>query len=178
WFVLWREISANTGLCVLVIAGRCAHALSKFAPDTNLGGIEHEENSFCGCSSYDGLGISSCGAMSPSCADGHPRRPTCLQRLGRSRHAGALSPPTTQLIRHEVAVRYRSRDRDATSRALYRAEQLNAVFFTHMHTDHTEGFADFVTLRWMFFGTGPKIDAVCSSDTVSALGFTISCRKF
>src|SRR5215469_15742486 len=23
-------------------------------------------------------------------------------------------------------------------------EQLNAVFFTHMHTDHTEGFADFV----------------------------------
>src|SRR5215467_1293560 len=57
-------------------------------------------------------------------------------------------------------------------------EQLNAVFFTHMHTDHTEGFADFVTLRWMFFGTGPKVDAVCSSDTVSALGFTISCRKF
>src|SRR5262249_38873814 len=57
-------------------------------------------------------------------------------------------------------------------------EQLNAVFFTHMHTDHTEGFADFVTLRWMFFGTGQKVDAVCSSDTVSALGFTISCRKF
>src|SRR5262249_8421865 len=43
---------------------------------------------------------------------------------------------------------------------------------------HTEGFADLVTLRWMFFGTGPKVDAVCSSDTVSALGFTISCRKF
>jgi len=57
-------------------------------------------------------------------------------------------------------------------------EQLNAVFFTHMHTDHTEGFADLVTLRWMFFGKGPKIDAVCSSDVVSALGFTISCRKF
>src|SRR5262249_54069946 len=34
-------------------------------------------------------------------------------------------------------------------------EQLNAVFFTHMHTDHTEGFADLMTLRWMFFGTGP-----------------------
>src|SRR5262244_1888062 len=57
-------------------------------------------------------------------------------------------------------------------------EQLNAVFFTHMHNDHTEGFADLVTLRWMFFGGGPKIDAVCTSDTVSALGFTISCRKF
>src|SRR5262249_11216088 len=57
-------------------------------------------------------------------------------------------------------------------------EQLNAVFFTHMHIDHTEGFADLVTLRWMFFGTGPKIDAVCSSDVVSTLGFTISCKKF
>lgn len=57
-------------------------------------------------------------------------------------------------------------------------EQLNAVFFTHMHTDHTEGFADLVTLRWMFFGTGPKIDTVCSSDVVSTLGFTISCKKF
>ena len=41
-------------------------------------------------------------------------------------------------------------------------EQLNAVFFTHMHNDHTEGFADLVTLRWMFFG---KIDAVCTSDS-------------
>ena len=28
-------------------------------------------------------------------------------------------------------------------------EQLNAVFFTHMHNDHTEGFADLITLRWM-----------------------------
>jgi ribonuclease Z len=35
-----------------------------------------------------------------------------------------------------------------------------------------------VTLRWMFFGGGPKIDAVCTSDVVSALGFTISCQKF
>ncbi len=56
--------------------------------------------------------------------------------------------------------------------------QLNAVFFTHMHNDHTEGFADLVQLRWTFNGTGPKIDAVCSSDVVSPLGFTISCRKF
>jgi ribonuclease Z len=56
--------------------------------------------------------------------------------------------------------------------------QLNAVFFTHMHNDHTEGFADLVQLRWTFNGTGPKIDAVCSSDIVSPLGFTMSCRKF
>src|SRR5215510_4476319 len=57
-------------------------------------------------------------------------------------------------------------------------EELNAVFFTHMHGDHTEGFSDLVTLRWMYFGTGPKIDVICSSDVVSALGFTISCQKF
>jgi ribonuclease Z len=57
-------------------------------------------------------------------------------------------------------------------------EELNAVFFTHMHNDHTEGFADLVQLRWSFNGTWPKIDAVCSSDSVSTLGFTISCSKF
>lgn len=57
-------------------------------------------------------------------------------------------------------------------------EQLNAVFFTHMHNDHTEGFGDLVQSRWAFHGTGPKIDAVCSSDVVSPQGFTVSCRKF
>src|SRR5215831_15145450 len=57
-------------------------------------------------------------------------------------------------------------------------EQLNAVFLTHMHNDHTEGFADLVQLRWSFHGTGPKIDAVCSSDIISPQGFTISCRRF
>src|SRR5215216_8046057 len=55
--------------------------------------------------------------------------------------------------------------------------QLNAIFFTHMHSDHTDGFADIVQLRWHFNATGPKIDVVCSSDAVSPLGFTISCKK-
>jgi len=54
--------------------------------------------------------------------------------------------------------------------------QLNAIFFTHMHGDHTEGFADIMMLRWYF--KGPKIDIVCSADAVSALGFTNSCRKY
>src|SRR5256886_6910905 len=54
--------------------------------------------------------------------------------------------------------------------------QLNAIFFTHMHSDHTEGFADIMLLRWYF--KGPKIDMVCSSDAVSVLGFTNSCRKY
>ena len=53
---------------------------------------------------------------------------------------------------------------------------LNAIFFTHMHGDHTEGFADIMMLRWYL--KGPKIDIVCSSDAASALGFTNSCRKY
>src|SRR6476620_3754047 len=57
-------------------------------------------------------------------------------------------------------------------------EQLDAIFFTHMHNDHTEGFADLVQLRWSFNGTGPKIDAVCSADSVSPTGVTVSCSKF
>jgi ribonuclease Z len=56
--------------------------------------------------------------------------------------------------------------------------QLNAIFFTHMHSDHTEGFPDIMQLRWFRNSAGPKIDVVCSSDVVSSLGFTISCRKF
>ena len=51
-------------------------------------------------------------------------------------------------------------------------EQLNAIFFTHMHSDHTEGLADIMLLRWYL--NGPQIDIVCSSDAVSASG-TISC---
>jgi ribonuclease Z len=56
--------------------------------------------------------------------------------------------------------------------------QINAVFFTHMHSDHVDGFADLMQLRWHFDSKAPKVDVVCSSDTVSALGFTISCQKF
>ena len=57
------------------------------------------------------------------------------------------------------------------------ADQLNAVFFTHMHNDHTEGFADLVQFRWTFNSTGPEIDVICSSDIVSPQGFTVSCSK-
>jgi ribonuclease Z len=56
--------------------------------------------------------------------------------------------------------------------------QIRAIFFTHMHSDHTEGFADIAQLRWHFNSKGPKIDVVCSSDVVSTFGFTISCKKF
>jgi len=59
------------------------------------------------------------------------------------------------------------------------AAQLNAVFFTHLHSDHLEGFSDIVQMRW-FYGApeGPKLDVVCSRDAKSELGFTLSCSKF
>jgi ribonuclease Z len=56
--------------------------------------------------------------------------------------------------------------------------QINAVFFTHMHSDHADGFGDILQLRWHFNSKGPKVDVVCSADTASVLGFTISCQKF
>jgi ribonuclease Z len=55
--------------------------------------------------------------------------------------------------------------------------QLNAVFLTHLHSDHTDGLADLMQLRWHFNSKGPKIDLVCSADVASALGFTVSCKK-
>ncbi|HLG84945.1 MAG TPA: hypothetical protein VKY22_28395 [Bradyrhizobium sp.] len=58
------------------------------------------------------------------------------------------------------------------------AAQLNALFITHIHSDHTEGLSDIAQMRW-FFGLpqGPKLDVVCSTDAKSPLGFTMSCTK-
>jgi ribonuclease Z len=58
------------------------------------------------------------------------------------------------------------------------SSQINAVFFTHMHNDHSEGFGDFIQHRWSLFPTAPKLDVVCSEDAITPAGFTISCRKF
>jgi ribonuclease Z len=58
------------------------------------------------------------------------------------------------------------------------SSQINAVFFTHMHNDHSEGLADLVQHRWMTFPASPRLDVVCSDDVASPLGHTISCRKF
>lgn len=55
--------------------------------------------------------------------------------------------------------------------------QLNAIFFTHMHSDHTEGFTDIIQMRWNYNSKGPKLDVICSADAVSPLGHTLSCRK-
>jgi ribonuclease Z len=55
-------------------------------------------------------------------------------------------------------------------------QELTAIFFTHMHSDHTEGLLDVLFLRW--YMKGPKIDIVCSSDAPSGQGFINSCPKY
>jgi len=56
--------------------------------------------------------------------------------------------------------------------------ELQAIFFTHMHSDHTEGLADMMQLRWHFASAGPKVDLVCSTDAKSPAGHTLSCEQF
>ena len=54
--------------------------------------------------------------------------------------------------------------------------QLNAIFLTHIHGDHTEGLPDVMALRWYL--KGPKVDIVCGADTVSTSGSINSCRNY
>lgn len=56
--------------------------------------------------------------------------------------------------------------------------RLNAVFFTHIHSDHSEGFIDMAQLRWHFNSEEPKLDVICSVDAISGAGHTLSCEKF
>lgn len=64
------------------------------------------------------------------------------------------------------------------SKARVPVGQLNAVFFTHIHSDHAEGFIDMAQLRWHFNSGGPKLDVVCSKDATSPAGHTLSCENF
>lgn len=59
------------------------------------------------------------------------------------------------------------------------AHQLDAIFFTHMHSDHVDGLADLLQIRWHFNSTGPKVDIVCSADAPvkAAVPYTMSCQK-
>jgi len=57
---------------------------------------------------------------------------------------------------------------------------IDAIFFTHMHSDHVEGLHDILQLRWHFVSGGPKVDVVCSDDVKAPgpLDFTLSCRNY
>lgn len=56
--------------------------------------------------------------------------------------------------------------------------KLDAIFFTHLHSDHTEGLSDMLQLRWHFNSTGSKVDIVCTDDVLSPRGHMLSCAKF
>jgi ribonuclease Z len=56
------------------------------------------------------------------------------------------------------------------------SNQLHAIFFTHLHSDHVDGLADLLQIRWHFNSTGPKVDIVCSADA-NAGAYTMSCQK-
>jgi len=66
----------------------------------------------------------------------------------------------------------------ALSKARMPVPKLNAVFLTHMHSDHTEGLIDMMQLRWHFASAGPKLDLVCNQDIKSPAGHTLSCNNF
>lgn len=56
--------------------------------------------------------------------------------------------------------------------------KLAAIFLTHMHSDHTEGLADMMQLRWHFNSGGPKVDLICTEDATSPAGHTLSCTEY
>ncbi len=56
--------------------------------------------------------------------------------------------------------------------------KLNAVFFTHIHSDHSEGLPDMMQLRWHFNSAGPKVDMVCNEDAPASAGHVMSCENF
>jgi ribonuclease Z len=59
------------------------------------------------------------------------------------------------------------------------AAQINALFFTHIHSDHVEGFSDIAQMRWLFSPPKtPKLDVVCSNSVKAFAGdFNLSCSQ-
>ena len=57
------------------------------------------------------------------------------------------------------------------------AGQLDAIFVTHIHSDHVDGLPDLMQLRWHFNSAGEKVDLGCSVDVDSPAGHTMSCAN-
>lgn len=55
------------------------------------------------------------------------------------------------------------------------AGRVQAIFLTHIHSDHVDGLADFMQVRWHFASQGPKVDLICSTDVKSPAGHLMSC---
>ena len=57
-------------------------------------------------------------------------------------------------------------------------DDIDAIFLTHIHSDHVDDLSNFMQYKWHFFG--PPIDIVCSEDTIVATiagSRTMSCTN-
>ncbi|WP_417522963.1 MBL fold metallo-hydrolase [Marinovum sp.] len=55
--------------------------------------------------------------------------------------------------------------------------QIQTIFLTHVHSDHVDGLADLMQLRWHLGSQMPKVDLVCSQDAPSPTGHAMSCTE-
>ncbi len=56
------------------------------------------------------------------------------------------------------------------------AGDLDAVFLTHAHSDHVQGLADLMQLRWHYYSELPPMDLVSTEDVKAPAGHTLSSR--